>query len=116
MKAEFWLAISLGLACFAIIWQAGTIMQLRRKNEAQRKLMETPAAPKPKRIKPSRIVVTTSDGKTEIVYGWRLQHPTDGRLIVTDDEDLIGAVFGPGKWISAVVREEEKAAKPEAKS
>lgn len=57
------------------------------------------------------IEVQLTNGRKEVVLGWKLHYPTDGRLLVTDDDDLVVAAFGPGKWIAAIVKDE--APKPE---
>lgn len=90
---------------------------LWRKNEAQRQLLEAPAE-SPKRIFPRKILVRLVDRhgpRTETTFGNKFHYLSDGKLIITDNNDLVGAAFAPGKWISAVVIEDtqQKEAKDE---
>jgi hypothetical protein len=111
--SEIFLTVALSLMSCGVLYLAFANAWLRQKNEAQRQLLETPAPAKPKRIPPSRIVVRLKGAPNEIVYGWKFCYP-EGRLVITDDNDLVAAAFGPGKWISAVVVGEPQEAKTPA--
>ena len=111
-QIETLFAIALILQSLGILYFAAANATLKRKNEAQRQLLEAPPVPK-KPLKPSRIriYVPAVQGTpvSHVVYGTRLQYP-DEKLLVLDDDDKLSAAFGPG-WIAAIVEQEPQNAK-----
>lgn len=100
-----------GWLCFIVaLWVNGGLMRKIMKQNARIKELEKPKDPEEPK-KPSRVEVQLVEGKKEVLMGWRFHYPKDGRLLITDDKDLVGAVFAPGKWISAIVRDEAPAPK-----
>lgn len=100
-----------GTGWLLLIVAAAWLADVRAKNAAQERTEEL-HKPQEQPRAPSRVAVRIlQGGAREIVYGSKFDM-RNGYLTITDQEGLIAAVFGPGKWVSAIV--EAEPAKPQS--